>query len=152
MFLVNFIKYVENILCWKYCRILCPCKGLCLQITAKASKITKSVPCDLTSIFIQLSGTTYSSVENTSSAWDKSTSLLKSRLHKNAETFHVNKNYRLAIYVAFAVFKIEICGTLFKRYLHENETLRTSLFYTMIYFNIIFHTIWDKWQRFHSGQ
>ena len=90
--------------------------------------------------------------ENTSSAWDKNTFLLKSRLHKNAEMFHVNKDCRLAICVAFAAFKIEICRTLFKRYLHENETLHTSPFYTMIYFNITFHMIWDKWSRFHSGQ
>ena len=43
-------------------------------------------------------------------------------MHKHAETFHANKDYKLAIavYNNFAVFEIEICDTLFKRYLHEN--------------------------------
>ena len=54
--------------------------------------------------------------------------LLKKRLHKNA------------------VHKIEICGTLFKTYLHENEALHTPTFYMkMNHFDILFHMAWSKW-------
>ena len=45
-------------------------------------------------------------------------------MHKLAETFHANKCYKLAI---VAVFKIETFSTLFGRYLHKNEALRTPL-------------------------
>ena len=34
----------------------------------------------------------------------------------------------IGIYTTFAAFKIEICGTIFKRYLHKNETLHTPPF------------------------
>ena len=40
----------------------------------------------------------------------------------------------------FAVFKIKICGTLFKRYLHENDALHTPPFYIkMNKLNIVFY-------------
>ena len=45
-------------------------------------------------------------------------------MHELAETFHANKCYKLAI---VAVFKIETFSTLFGRYLHKNEALRTPL-------------------------
>ena len=45
--------------------------------------------------------------------------------------------------------KIEICGTLSKCYLHENEALHTPTFYMkMNQFSIVFHMTWDKRQRF----
>ena len=49
------------------------------------------------------------------------------------------------------IFKIEICGGLFKRYLHENDALHTLSFYMkMNHFNIVFHMTWDEWQYFRS--
>ena len=47
---------------------------------------------------------------------------------KHAETFQSDKGHKLAIVANFVVFKKEICGTLFKRYLHQNEAL-TALFF-----------------------
>ena len=39
-------------------------------------------------------------------------------------------------------YKLDICDTLFKGYLHENEALQIPIFYmTMNQFNIVFH-IW----------
>ena len=55
---------------------------------------------------------------------------------------HVNKGYKL-------VLKIEICGTIFTSYLHENKALHTRTFYMkMNHFNIVFNRAWDKWQLF----
>ena len=42
-------------------------------------------------------------------------------MHKHAERYHANTGYKLAI----AVFKTEICGTLFKRYFHKNDAMHT---------------------------
>lgn len=51
----------------------------------------------------------------------------------------------------FAVFKIEICGTLYKPYLNEDESLHTPAFYKkMNHFIIAFHMTCNKWQRFQS--
>ena len=50
---------------------------------------------------------------------------------KHAEAFHEYKGYKLTIFVLFtncAVFKMEICGTLFKRYLNKNEALQIAIF------------------------
>ena len=63
---------------------------------------------------------------------------------KHAETFYATKywlqNGNCPFYTNFAVFKIELCGTLFKRYLLNNEALHTPTFYIdMIHFNIFFH-------------
>ena len=51
-------------------------------------------------------------------------------MRKHVETFDTNKSYKLAlsIFTKLAVFKKEICGTLFKPYKHENETLHTPSF------------------------
>ena len=50
------------------------------------------------------------------------------------------KRSNCRFYTNFAVFKIEICGTLFKRYLHENEALHTPNFYMkMNHFKLVFH-------------
>ena len=49
----------------------------------------------------------------------------------------------------FAVFKIEIKGAIFKRYLHENKALHTPTIYMkMNHFDIVFHTTVEEWQRF----
>ena len=52
------------------------------------------------------------------------------KMRKHVETFDTNKSYKLAlsIFTKLAVFKKEICGTLFKPYKHENETLHTPSF------------------------
>ena len=53
----------------------------------------------------------------------------------------------------FPVFKIKICGTLFKRYLHENDALHTPPFYIkMNKLNIVFHMAWEIWQRFSASR
>ena len=65
-------------------------------------------------------------------------------MRKHAEKLHANKGCKFAVVVFistlwFSVSKIKICGTLFKRYLHESETLHTQTFYMkMNYFNIVF--------------
>ena len=65
-------------------------------------------------------------------------------MSKRAEKFHANKGCKFAIVVFIStlrcsVSKIKICGTLFKRYLHENETLQTPSFYMkMNCFGIVF--------------
>ena len=67
-------------------------------------------------------------------------------MRKPTETFHANKDYKLA---AVAFFKIEVCGTIFKRYLQENEALRTPTLYKKInHFNIVFYMTLDRWQSF----
>ena len=38
-------------------------------------------------------------------------------------------NCNCHFYTNFAVFKVEVCGKLFKHYLQENETLHTLIFY-----------------------
>ena len=63
-------------------------------------------------------------------------------MRKYAETFHANKGCSLALvfYTSFPVFKIEIQGTIFKRYLYENVALHTPIFYIkMNHFDIVFH-------------
>ena len=47
-------------------------------------------------------------------------------MRKHAETFHAIKGCKL--YINFATFKIETCGTIFKRYLHENKALHSPCF------------------------
>ena len=51
---------------------------------------------------------------------------------KHAEAFHEYKGYKLTIFVLFTnckkFFKIEICSTLFKRYLNKNEALQIPIF------------------------
>ena len=54
------------------------------------------------------------------------------------KTLNIRKNCRF--YINFATSKTEICGTLFKCYLHETEALRTPIIYMKInYFNIVLH-------------
>ena len=71
-------------------------------------------------------------------------------MRKHAETFHVNKSYKLTFvvcrfYANLAALKIEICGILFKRYWQEIEALNTPTFYMkMNYFNIVFYITRDK--------
>ena len=51
----------------------------------------------------------------------------------------MRKRFMLIRDTKFAVFKIEICGTLLKHYLHENEVLHTPTFYMkMNHVNIVF--------------
>ena len=73
-------------------------------------------------------------------------------MQKHAEMFYANKGYRLAIFffnTNFSVFKIEVCGTLFKRCLDENEALHTPISYMkMNLFKIVFHITRNKLQRF----
>ena len=65
------------------------------------------------------------------------------------ETFHTNKGYNLSIVANFTIFEIEFFGTLFKRYLYENEAFDTSASYVnMNHFNIVFYMTWGKWQCF----
>ena len=67
-----------------------------MQITAKASKIRKSVQCDLTFIFIELS---LLEIKNVAS-FIKTCFYLKRgcmKMRKHAETFHTNKGCKLAI-------------------------------------------------------
>ena len=118
-----------------------------MQITAEISKIRKNVQCDLTFIFIELS---VLEIKNVAS-FIKTRFYLKRgcmKMRKHAETFHANKGYKLAIvffYTNFTVFKIEIKGTIFKRYLHENEVLHTPTFYIeMNHFDIVFHITWEE--------
>ena len=62
-------------------------------------------------------------------------------MSKHAETSHANKGYQLAIVVFtnFIICKIDICDTLFKRYLRENKGLAHPYFlYEMNHFNIVF--------------
>ena len=64
-------------------------------------------------------------------------------MRKHAETFHTNKGCKLAIVIfipTLPFFKIETCGTPFKRYLHKSRALHTATFYMKIsHFNIVFH-------------
>ena len=77
-------------------------------------------------------------------------------MREHAATFHANQDYQFAIGIFipnFAVFKTEICGSIFKRYLHEKEALYTPTFYMkMNHFNIFFHmtvaNIWATWANF----
>ena len=73
-------------------------------------------------------------------------------MQKHVEMFYANKGYRLAIFffnTNFSVFKIEVCGTLFKRCLDENEALHTPISYMkMNLFKIVFHITRNKVQRF----
>ena len=63
-------------------------------------------------------------------------------MRKHAETFVANKGYKLAVVAFntnFVIFKIQICGTLFKHHWPENEALRTPTFHMkMDHFNIVF--------------
>ena len=60
---------------------------------------------------------------------------------KRAKNWHLYRFYK-----NFTVFKIEICGMLFIRYLHTKKAI---VFYTKIgHFNVVFHMTRDKWQWF----
>ena len=64
------------------------------------------------------------------------------KMGKHAKTFHVNKGLAIfiSLYTNSAIFKREICGRYFERYLHENYALHTPVFYMkMSNFNIVFH-------------
>lgn len=65
-------------------------------------------------------------------------------MRKHAETLRAYKGCKLAIIFStnFTAFEIEACGTLFERYLHENEALHTPKFYIITnHFNIVFPMI-----------
>ena len=48
--------------------------------------------------------------------------------------------WQLSFYTNLVVFQMEICHTLFKRYLLKNVALDTPTFYMkMNHFNIVFH-------------
>ena len=135
-------------------------------MTAEVGKILKSVQCDITFTFIELSETPNSFVKipvvleirngasftKTYLSWKRD--FTKTR--KNTKKLHASRNYKLVIVVfmptsPFSNKEKKIWGTLFKRYLHENKALNTLTFYMKInHFNIVFRTTWGKWQRFKS--
>ena len=131
----------------KYCTISCPCKRLCLQITAEVSKITENVQWSLTFIFIELSETANTFVKirllleiKNVACFVKPCFYRKQgciKMGKHAETIHTNKVYKLAIVVfiptsPFSKYKFVVhFQTLFGRklgladlyFLYENELL-----------------------------
>ena len=119
---------VISLLLWRYCTISFLSKSLWLQITAEVSKITKSVWSDLTFIFIELSETSKSFVKirlvveiNSIASFIKNTFLLRTGLIKCANMQKRSVQGLIigncCFYTKFVVFIIEICGTIFKRYL-----------------------------------
>ena len=72
--------------------------------------------------------------------------VLEINMCKHTEKFHASKSckYR-SFYINFAIFRIEIRGTLLKCFfvLH-NRTFDMK----MNHFNTAFHMTWEKWQRF----
>ena len=113
------------------------------------SKIRKSAQHDLTFIFIKLSGKRSSFVKirlvlerKNVASFIKTSFYLKgdcTKMREHAETFHANMGCKMAhFYASFPVFKKEIKGAIFKRYLHENMSFHTPTFY-IPYFHTSLH-------------